>query len=379
MALRASSRVLDELHAGLLRHSPCEAAAFLAAEPSGDGLVLRGVRTFTEDEMTDKCGELTLDEDVQARELARIKRAGHALVEVHTHPGTHGAVGFSALDNTELESFARYVSHKLPGRPFGALVLGPAGYAGRVWTNDHVQELTLAPIGERMTAPGWIAGARIPGAGRRDRFDRQLRALGTDGQARLAALRVGVVGVGGTGSVVVQQLAHLGINSFVLVDDDHVERSNLPRLAGATRRDALFRRRKTAVARRLVRRVASRGPEILVTGDLRTHASLGALREVDLIVGCVDNDGARLVMTELAAAHLIPYLDIGVGIETGPDGVSRSAGGSDSSFLVDPACAAPTRSTRRKLPRISPRTLCASSALLRGTPATDVSSKHSCH
>src|SRR5438132_32011 len=66
------------------------------------------------------------------------------------------------------------------------------------------------------------------------RFDRQVRAPGPTGQARLRALRVAIVGLGGTGSQVVQQLAHLGVRSFVLIEDDRVEESNLPRLAGAT-------------------------------------------------------------------------------------------------------------------------------------------------
>ncbi len=36
---------------------------------------------------------------------------------------------------------------------------------------------------------------------------------------------------------------------------------------------------------------------------------------MDLIIGCVDNDGARLILSELAAAYLIPYLDVAVGVE----------------------------------------------------------------
>lgn len=327
MVLRAPAQMLEQLHTALLSHAPYEAAAFLSTEPSGDGLVLRDVRAFTADEMTDNGGELTLDEDIQARELARIKRTGHALVEVHTHPAAAGAVRFSSLDDAELDSFARYVSHKLPGRPFGALVVGPTGYAGRAWIDGQVQDLRLAPAGERVARLDWVdeAEKQTPPA-HEARFDRQVRALGPKGQALMAALRVGVVGVGGTGSIVVQQLAHLGVRRLTLVDDDRVEGSNLPRLAGASRLDAVLRRRKTTVARRAVRRVAGRRTEVIATGDLRSLASLRALRDVDLVVGCVDNDGARVVLTELAAAHLVPYLDIGVGIEAGSEGATMIGG-----------------------------------------------------
>jgi molybdopterin/thiamine biosynthesis adenylyltransferase len=136
---------------------------------------------------------------------------------------------------------------------------------------------------------------------------------------------------------VVQQLAHLGIRNLVLVEDDRVEESNLARLAGATWWDAPLRRKKTAVARRLVRRLAP-GTQIRPTGSLRRRDSLEALATVDLIVGCVDNDGARLILSELAAAHLVPYLDIGVGIEG--EERPKSIGGRIAFYLPGGPCLA---------------------------------------
>lgn len=169
------------------------------------------------------------------------------------------------------------------------------------------------------------------------RFDRQARALGPTGQARLRALRVGIVGVGGTGSQVVQQLAHLGVRDFVLVEDDRVEETNLPRLVGATRLDALLRRRKTAIAKRAVRRLSPRA-RVTTPGSLRRSDSLTELQGVDVILGCVDNDGARLILAELAAAYLVPYLDIGVGID-GEPGASQ-IGGRISFYLPGGPCLA---------------------------------------
>ena len=112
----------------------------------------------------------------------------------------------------------------------------------------------------------------------------------------------------------VQQLAHLGVRELILIDPDRVEATNLPRLAGMAWWDVYMSRKKSSVARRLVRRIR---PQLRVKteGDLRSPQSLALLKGADLIVGCVDNDGARLILSEVAAAHLIPYLDIGVGIE----------------------------------------------------------------
>jgi molybdopterin/thiamine biosynthesis adenylyltransferase len=60
----------------------------------------------------------------------------------------------------------------------------------------------------------------------RPRYDRQIRAFGVAGQNILKSLRVGIVGLGGTGSIVLQELAHLGVTDFLLLDPDVVEESN---------------------------------------------------------------------------------------------------------------------------------------------------------
>lgn len=314
MQLRMSAPELRDLHTGLLSSAPEEGAAFLSVEPSGNRLVVRSSRLFERSELDGgEWGELSLTEAAQMAGLAAIKRGGHGLVEVHTHPAAIDDVAFSSFDNDQLPRFARYVRNKLPGRPFGALVFGPNSYDGRVLAGTGFEAMTLNAVGERAAVPAW-ATQTCRQEGFDDRFDRQVRALGPEGQRALAALNIGVVGLGGTGSVVVQQLAHLGVGGLVLVDDDRVESSNLSRLAGGTWWDATLHRRKSSVARRQVHRVRP-GASVRLSGKLQSHEALARLREVDLIIGCVDNDGARLVLTELAAAHLVPYIDVGVGIE----------------------------------------------------------------
>lgn len=324
MELLMSAVQFRRLHADLLSYAPEEGAAFLRTEVSGERLVVRSARVFLRHELeVSEFGELSLSEAAQLDALADLKRRGHGVVEVHTHPGSHSHVRFSSFDREQLPSFAQYVRNKLRSSVYGALVLGEAGYDGLAFTDGGEEPLVLRLAGEGSLVPAWMrleVGQSIP-----VHFDRQLRALGPEGQSRVAALRVGIVGLGGTGSQVAQQLAHVGVAEAVLVDDDRVESTNLPRLAGAAWWDPLVRRRKTANARRLFRRV-NRRTRVTVLGSLRSASALNALRGVDLIVGCVDNEGARLVISELAAAHLVPYLDVGVGIESGQDGASVIGG-----------------------------------------------------
>jgi tRNA A37 threonylcarbamoyladenosine dehydratase len=81
-----------------------------------------------------------------------------------------------------------------------------------------------------------------------DRFDRQVRLFGPAGQARLRALHVAVVGAGGGGSILVEQLAHLGVVTITAIDFDMVKRHNLSRIMGATMPDPGRRSRVDRVA-----------------------------------------------------------------------------------------------------------------------------------
>jgi len=341
MRLVVSAIEFSNLKRALFAPAPAEGAAFLSVQADGGTLRLRSYHVFEPHELEGGAfGHVTVSEEVKVRELAAIKRAGFAAVEVHTHPGSPASVSFSRYDNEELPAFARYVQNKLRGQPFGALVLGEANYAARAWDRDHREvALRLDVVGERSATPEWA----IPSVTRAEvadpTFDRQVRALGRAGQARIRDLRVAVVGLGGTGSQVVQQLAHLGVRRFTLIDDDRVERSNLPRLAGARWWDVPLRRSKAAVARRTVRGLTP-SARIRTPGTLRRTESLTALQNVDIIVGCVDNDGARLVLGELAAAYLIPYLDLGVGIEDVSQGSNSSIGGRIGFYIPGGPCLA---------------------------------------
>src|SRR5438309_335121 len=79
--------------------------------------------------------------------------------------------------------------------------------------------------------------------------------LGKTSDKVLSETSVGVVGLGGGGSHIVQQLAHLGVGKFFLFDHDLVEESNLNRLIGANRQDVLKATPKVEIAARLIRGV----------------------------------------------------------------------------------------------------------------------------
>ena len=69
--------------------------------------------------------------------------------------------------------------------------------------------------------------------------DRQSRQsfLGDHSEKFLKATTAGVIGLSGGGSHVCQQLAHIGVGNYVIVDPQVIEDTNLNRLVGGTAAD----------------------------------------------------------------------------------------------------------------------------------------------
>jgi len=136
--------------------------------------------------------------------------------------------------------------------------------------------------------------------------------LGETSDRILARLRVAVVGLGGGGSHVAQQLAHLGVGHFVLFDPDYVEASNLNRLVGATASDGDAKTKKTTVAERLIHGINPDADVMLVTHPWQEAGV--HLRDCDVVFGCVDSYSAREELERVCRRFLIPYIDHGMDV-----------------------------------------------------------------
>lgn len=142
--------------------------------------------------------------------------------------------------------------------------------------------------------------------------------LGPDLERLLGEVRVGIVGLGGGGSQVVQQLAHVGFLNYVVADPDVVEESNLTRLVGATVQDAEDAVLKVDVAKRLI---SGLQPDAIVEVVVsRWQESPDTLRSCQIIVGCVDTFAGRRELEAFARRHMAIYLDLGMDVWKGDDG-----------------------------------------------------------
>jgi molybdopterin/thiamine biosynthesis adenylyltransferase len=148
---------------------------------------------------------------------------------------------------------------------------------------------------------------------RTERWSRTVGALGQDGWVRLSRLHYAVVGVGRSGSLLADAVACGWGAGVTLIDPDRLEMHNLGEMAGVGTTD-LGRPKALAVARGLRRRVPAGSPVEAVAHSATRLPALHALRHSDVIVGCVDHDGARLALAALAVLFCKPYLDVATGI-----------------------------------------------------------------
>lgn len=156
-----------------------------------------------------------------------------------------------------------------------------------------------------------------------ERFSRQ-SFLGEHSQEVIEQAVVGVVGLGGGGGHVVQQLAHIGFMNYRLYDKDTADESNLNRLVTATEVDTTAETAKTELARRRIREVRSGAKVGLFR--CRWQDNPAPLRGCEVVIGCVDGFAERRELEIACRRHLIPLIDIGMDVHIVGDEPPRMGG-----------------------------------------------------
>lgn len=142
-----------------------------------------------------------------------------------------------------------------------------------------------------------------------DRYSR-LRLIRWWDQEKLRAAKILVVGAGAIGNEVLKNLALLGIGQVWVIDLDEIEDSNLTR-------SVLFRhedcgKSKAIAAAEEVRNI---NPDVRITpihGNVMTDVGLGLFRDVDVVIGCLDNREARLWVNRSCWKVGTPWIDGGI-------------------------------------------------------------------
>ena len=242
----------------------------------------------------------------------------------HTHPW-NGLVTASDIDREGEQIFFPAVFRRVPDVPHGRFILGHRDYESALFSPLEPVEspLRVFQVGTELDEVPKLSTDVSPETNE-DRFNRQIRMLGLLGQKILGRLRVGIVGLGGTGSVIAQELAHLGVGSFLLMDPDVVEATNLNRLVGATASDVGTA--KVFVAEKQIRRINPKTEVASIVGSANLNETAKKLVDCDLMFICTDSHGSRAVLNQLSYQYYLPAIDIGVRIDTA-DGKVRQVTG----------------------------------------------------
>jgi len=143
-----------------------------------------------------------------------------------------------------------------------------------------------------------------------DRFARHMPLFGAEGQERIAGTRVAVIGVGGVGSHVVQQLALLGVREFALVEPEELDDTNRNRFIGSHHDDPVPGTPKLEIANRLVTAIAPTARVQRIPATLVSDAAFNLVKAADVVFGCIDKEAPRLILTELCSAYERNYIDV---------------------------------------------------------------------
>jgi adenylyltransferase/sulfurtransferase len=142
------------------------------------------------------------------------------------------------------------------------------------------------------------------------RYSRQelFAGIGPDGQARIRAADVVVVGCGALGSALAEMMTRAGVRRLTLVDRDYVEESNLQRQSLFDEADAARGMPKAVAAEAKLRRINSDVEVRGVVADLAADNADELLKGAGLVLDGTDNFEARFLVNDVCVREGIPWV-----------------------------------------------------------------------
>jgi molybdopterin/thiamine biosynthesis adenylyltransferase len=143
-----------------------------------------------------------------------------------------------------------------------------------------------------------------------ERYSRQILfpGIGAEGQRRLAAGKIAIVGCGATGSALASLLARAGVGTLRIIDRDYVEPSNLQRQSLFEEADAAESLPKAIAARR---RITAFNSDICIDSrveDVVPENIEALLDGIDVILDGTDNFETRYLLNDYAVQSLRPWI-----------------------------------------------------------------------
>ncbi len=328
----------DALTAHLFSTTGVERAAFLlgrqAVTPNQTKLLVRSVIPVEASDIIEASKvHMSIKSSAYLRVMKEADRTGQSFLFVHSHPS--GFPKFSAQDDTEELALFKTAYTRIHNESVHAsLVFSDRNsICGRVWLPNQTTSAvsSIRVIGRRFQFIYPDATEEAP----MEYFDRQARAFTAEIQKILKQLHIGVVGSGGTGSSVCEQLIRLGVGKLTVIDGGTFEKSNVTRVYGSSVFDENLP--KANIIARLAASIGLGTKIDHIHGHLSHRSVCRKLLDCDLVFGCTDDEWGRSILNRLQIWYYIPVFDMGVQIDTDKDKI-RGIQGRVTTLMPGAAC-----------------------------------------
>lgn len=156
---------------------------------------------------------------------------------------------------------------------------------------------------------------------------RTKQAFGEGTSAILKKLKIGVVGCSGTGSIVAELLARLGVGSLVLVDHDRVEYKNINRILNSTIEHAKKKINKAQMLKIAIEGFGLGTKVSAISDDLHTYQAYSEIASCDIVFGGMDTVDGRHLLNRISTYFCSAYFDIGIRLDAdGKGGINEILG-----------------------------------------------------
>lgn len=315
---RKYTLTLLENHLDLLwSDSAIEHAAFLFCSSSSSAdetrFLVQRVQLLSGEEIFDPAVDhIAITSTAYIRALKEAEANNQYLVLVHSHPG--GYPTYSLQDDRGEADLIQAAFNRGSASPLLSLLLigrSEPDLIGRIWTSPAEAPILLSRIR--------VVGSRLRIFAPEDALDfsperlqwadRQVRAFGKEAQLIISNLHVGLVGAGGTGSAVAEQLIRLGVGLITVCDFDKLDTTNVHRVYGSCM-DLAGLSKVELVARQAA--AIGTGTRVrAIDGSISSMKIAAALRDCDLIIACTDDQLGRMILNQLSLYYYIPVIDTG--------------------------------------------------------------------
>jgi len=260
-------------------------------------------------------GYVGFNPEFQERAFTECVKTQSHLLDIHTHPFASSQVHFSGYDDSQQSTvMGTYISKWFSSLEVGFLVFGVGEWnvEARMWNRctERAEDVDAVKILGRSEMKILSPSTSVLNS---EVHTRTIQALGEEAQSTYSDLTVGIVGVGGLGSVVSELLSRLPVKKLILVDPDTLEMSNLNRFLGASYGEGNIQREKVRVVARQIRMANPSVQVEEVERDFLEKETQLKCKEADVLFGCSDSVAVRLALSQLAMANAIPLFDLGCG------------------------------------------------------------------